>query len=269
MRFKLLVVNVLLAAALLSAGGAWAAKSSVRFLSNPPGATVVDANLGELGTTPFQLNLKRKTELNCTFSKSGRHSRTVSQVVEGLKLVVRADLPALPMTTVRLGVEPRSASVRLSAPDGTEIYTGESSRVHTLPGQFWDTGESASFQLEAWAPGYRAIQEAIVLTKHERHELEFPLTEVSTVLSITSEPEGARVSNDLLGNLGTTPLEARVSLVDLLRARSRMNVSQGDPSRLTLTFSKSGYRTRASQVVIDFETAENPVSTTLESLGGM
>ncbi len=60
-----------------------------------------------------------------------------------------------------------------------------------------------------------------------------------------------------------------VSLIRLLRARSRMNATQGDPGRMVLTFSKSGYRTRANQIVLDFETAQNPVSTTLESLGGM
>ncbi len=268
MRRKLPAAAPLLAALLLLPTGARAAKSRVHFLSNPPGVTVTDANLGELGTTPFRLDLKRKTALVCTFSKPGYESKTVSQVVGSLRTEVRADLVPLPMATVRLDVVPRGASVKLSAPDGTEIYAGESGRVHTLPGQFWDTSETATFRLEAWAPGYRPIDQEIVLTNHQSHDLSLPLAEVTTLLSVSSEPEGVLVSSHFLGSLGRTPLESRVSLVDLLRARSRQNAAAGDPSRIVVTFSKPGYRTRASQIALDFEREENPVTVSLEPLGG-
>lgn len=268
MRIKLLVVLLLVSATVCVPGDAWAAKSRVSFTSNPSGATVVDANLGELGITPFRLDLKRKTALECTFSKAGFESRTVSQVADSLRVEVRADLRPLPVTSVRLGVKPSNASVSLTTLDGTEIYAGESGRVHTLPGQFWGDDETAKFHFQAWAPGFRPIEEEILLTKHQHHELEFPLTEVSTLLSITSEPEGVRVSSQFLGDLGTTPLESRVSLYDLLRARSRLNAPQGDPGRIVLTFSKSGFQTKAKQIVVDFEQTENPVSTVLEPLGG-
>lgn len=267
MRFKLLATNLLLLSLLLGSTAASAAKSKVLFLSNPKGVTVTDALLGELGTTPFELNLKRGTVLECTFSKPGFESRTITRTVDALRLEVRADLPARPATSVRLGVEPRHATVRLSSTDGTEIYSGESGRVHTLPGDLWGAGTTARFHLEAWAPGYRTLEESLTLTKHEQHPLTFTLEELSTVLSVTSEPEGARVTDQFLGDLGVTPLETRVTLVQLLRARSRANAQQGDPARVVLTLSKPGFEGIATQVALDFERAENTVAVALEPLG--
>lgn len=267
MRIRHLAVHLFLSIVLLAPGVSRAAKSRVRFVSNPPGATVTEATLGEIGVTPFQLDLKRKTVLECTFSKRGYESRTVSRTADALRVEVRADLPALPLTTVRLDVEPRSASVRLSAPDGTEIYSGESGRVHTLPGVFWGDGDTAKFHVEAWAPGYRPADEEVVLTRHRPHDLSIPLAEVTTLLSVVSEPEGAQVASHFLGALGTTPLERRVSMVELLRARSRLN-AHGDPTRIVLTFSKRGYRTVARQIPLDFDRDENTLSVALEELGG-
>ena len=263
---RLATCILLLSISLLCATAANAAKSKVRFRSNPPGATVTDTELGELGVTPFELNLKRGTTLECTFSKRGFESRTVTRSVDALKVEVRGDLPARPATTVRLGVEPRQTRVKLSASDGTEIYSGEGGRVHTLPGDLWGSASTATFHLEAWAPGYRPHDEEIVLTKHENHDHPISLTEISTILSITSEPDGVRVTSQFLGDLGTTPLETRVALVDLMRARSRQNAEQGDPGRLLLTFSKRGFQSSASQFVLDFDRAENAIEVTLEEM---
>lgn len=267
MRKKLPILGVLALVALSVPQLAHAAKSRVRFLSNPPGATVVDANLGELGTTPLQLDLKRNTVLDCTFSRRGYESRSVTRTLDALHVVVQADLEQLPMTSVRLGVKPANASVRLTTTHGVEIYSGPANHVHALPPAFWGANETARFNLEAWAPGYRRLEEEIELTNHERHDLEFTLNEVSTLLSLTSDLEGVRVSSTSLGgSLGSTPLERRVSLVELLRARSRQQVSQGHPSHVVLTFSKPGYRTQATQIELDFERAENTFEVTLEPL---
>ena len=254
--------------ALLLPAAAHAAKSRVRFLSNPPGATVVDAALGELGTTPLQVDLKRGIVLDCTFSKNGYESRAVSREVDALHVVVQADLEPAPMTTVRLGVEPVNARVRLSTADGTEVYEGDAGNVHALPPALWGADETARFKLEAWAPGYRPLTEEVELSNHEAHELAFELAEVSTLLTVTSDVEGVRVSSESLGgSLGETPLESRVSLIELMRTRSRLHHSQDNPGRVVLTFSKSGYRTRATQVELDFDRAENAFEISLEPIG--
>ena len=259
------VISVLSVLFLSAAAGTQAAQTRVLFISNPPGATVVDVTLGELGATPFRMNIKRGTELECTFSKEGFESRSVTQTIEGLKADVRADLPALPLTTVRLGVDPWNTSVRLTGPDGTEIYSGEGGRVHTLANDLWGAEATATFKVEASAPGYRAVEREIELDKHESHALEFPLTEVSTLLSITAEPESVRVRDTYLGDLGWTPLEARVSLVELMRARSRKGAASGDPAKLMLTLSREGFETRALPVALDFDRAENSVNVALEA----
>ncbi len=263
---KLLATHFLLLSVLLGSAATSAAKSKVTFRSNPPGATVTDSAMGELGVTPFELNLKRNTALECTFSKRGYESRTVTSTVDALKVEVRGDLPALPATTVRLGVEPRQTMVKLSAADGTEVYSGEGGRVHTLPGDHWGSADIATFHLEAWAPGYRPLEEEIVLTKHEYHDHSISLAELSTILTVSSEPAGVRVSSQFLGDLGITPLETRVALVDLMRARSRQNAEQGNPGRMLLTFSKPGYRSSASQILLDFERAENALNVSLDEL---
>jgi hypothetical protein len=181
-------------------------------------------------------------------------------------MVMRADLPALPLTTVRLGVEPRQASVRLSAPDGTEVYSGESGRVHALPNDMWGPSKEAAFRVEIWAPGYHPKEETFDLTRHQPHLLEFVLNEIVTKLSIRSEPEGATVSDAFLGKLGVTPLYDEVSLADLQRARARRGVAPDNAARLVLTFSKGGFRSRAQQVDIDFEKSENSVSVELDPI---
>ncbi len=267
MRLKKLGFYLPLLALMLSPAAANAAKTRVLFLSNPPGTTVTDPALGELGVTPFELNLKRNTVLECTFSKFGFESRTISQTLEGLRVEIRADLPALPETTVRLGVEPRIASVKLTGAEGTEVYSGEGNRVHTLPNTLFGEGGTGSFHVEASASGYRPLEQAFTVAQHEHHDLSLTLEEVSTVLSVTSEPEGVRVSDRHLGLLGITPFEARVSLVELMRARSRGGARQKDAPRLLLTFSKSGYRTTVKQVEVDFDHAENAVEMELESVG--
>lgn len=263
-----LATSLLLALALTASQVAEAAQTRVLFISNPPGALVVDETLGELGHTPFRMNVKRKTELQCTFTKDGFETRTVNQAVDGLKADVRADLPALPLTTVRLGVEPRQTSVRISAPDGTEIYSGEGGRVHTLPNDFWPAEDVAEFHVEAWAPGYRPVEREVELEQHQYTELEFPLTEITTLLSITAEPKQVRVQDQFLGDLGWTPLEVRISLVELMRARSRRNAVSGDPAHLLLTLSREGFATRALQVPLDFDRAENSINETLEPNSG-
>ena len=262
------VSSWIVAAALLVPAIANGAQTRVFFLSNPPGAQVVDANLGELGSTPFRMNIKRGTELECTFSKAGFETRTVTVTVTGLKADVRADLPALPLTTVRLGVEPRETTVRLLAPDGSELYSGEGGRVHTLPNELWGDEVLATFRVEAWAPGYRPLDQSVELQKHGHHDLSLPLSAFSTVLSLTADPEQARVYDQFLGYLGWTPLETRITLADLLRARSRRGVTQGEAGHLLLTIARDGYNTQSVQVPLDFERAENAVSVSLLSVAG-
>ncbi len=63
------------------------------------------------------------------------------------------------------------------------------------------------------------------------------------------------------------PLERWVSLAELLRARSRLNATQGDPPGSSSRSRSPGYRTRASQIVVDFERAESPVSIEIEPIG--
>ena len=116
--------------------------------------------------------------------------------------------------------------------------------------------------------GRRGLDELPAEAAREAHELALELTEVSTLLTVTSELEGVRISSEALGGtLGETPLESRISLIELMRARSRMHHSQDNPGKVVLTFSKSGYRTRATQVDIDFDRAENAFEVTLEPLG--
>ena len=263
MRSGVVVSTILLVSVSLAAEALATGKTVVRFRSNPRGVTVTEAELGVIGITPFDLTLKRKTALECTFSKDGYVDGQASAVVDGLKMEVRVDLKPLPDATIRVTVEPRWADVRLTDVEGNELVDGDSGRRYTLRRNAWGFEPTAQFRLEITAPGYVTSDEIIELRRHEEHELSYVMKEVTTLLVVESAPEGVEVADAFLGYLGRTPFESTISLVDLMRARSGRRAQMEHPERLVLTFSKPGFKTMAEQFPLDFGQSLNTISVEL------
>lgn len=219
-------------------------ESLIYFNSSPKGASVQDARLGHLGTTPFERELPQGTDLDLTFSLAG-YEDGKRNVINAHDSIVMLELIRIP-TYVGVRTTPAGASLEFHTVGGKEISLKRTSKIVgkqealNLMYEFPDSINEVVITMRKH--GYRVKKETVKVEPKKQNWFSFPLEKITTEISVNSQPSGAEVYEGTLGFLGRTPLNKEFTWEELRRLSIGKDIDTINSIILHLKFMKPNYK---------------------------
>jgi len=242
-----------------------AAKTRISIKSFPEGALVRDIERGDLGITNTEVTLSQGSIVDLLFQKDGFEDKRIRKKITGKTMEIRILLDPLHNTSFSVILEPAHAKFSLYTLEGQLVRWGKRGDDYVFEDEtIWKGGKSAPFKIRVFAPGYKSIEEELILEKNKHQQLSYVLKEIYTTLSIRSEPPGVVVHEKNLGYLGTTPFSKQIPISLLIQKAILLDPEKETSAQLLIKFSKEGYSTVNKTEIIDLEKPDNIINIDLD-----